>query len=167
MRRRRRLPKKLRSSGYSQPILLPFSLLYNKYKSHSRLRVFVNKGLKCVFCDRKGALLIKAIDRGGQWHVDVYTNDLHLMTIDHIVPKSKGGKNNIENLQPCCHECNSKKGCKDNEEFKKELEANKALLDSTGAIPKEASSMQSKVHRMSGDSNGCASYAGQGQVSSG
>ena len=31
------------------------------------------------------------------------------MTIDHIVPKSLGGTNNIGNLRPLCRECNRKR----------------------------------------------------------
>ena len=36
----------------------------------------------------------------------------HEVTLDHIVPKSRGGESNWENLAACCPPCNLKKGSK-------------------------------------------------------
>lgn len=35
-----------------------------------------------------------------------------VITVDHIVPISRGGSNFIENIRPLCYSCNSKKGNK-------------------------------------------------------
>ena len=40
------------------------------------------------------------------------------MTVDHIIPKSSGGKNHQENLLICCRSCNIKKGKKKLSKFK-------------------------------------------------
>jgi len=32
------------------------------------------------------------------------------LTIDHIIPRSRGGKDTWENLVACCYKCNTKKG---------------------------------------------------------
>ena len=38
--------------------------------------------------------------------------------VDHIVPRSKGGKDDLENLQALCYTCNSMKGNKDDTDFR-------------------------------------------------
>ena len=83
-------------------------------RSHRRLRVFHHKGLKCSnpACNHVGTRLILGVDTMGGFHWDIYTTDLQLMNIDHIVPKNNGGNNHLTNLQPMCMPCNSKKGHK-------------------------------------------------------
>jgi predicted GIY-YIG superfamily endonuclease len=39
------------------------------------------------------------------------------MTIDHLIHKCKGGKNNYNNLRLCCYDCNQEKSDMTEEEF--------------------------------------------------
>jgi 5-methylcytosine-specific restriction endonuclease McrA len=36
----------------------------------------------------------------------VYCGSTKQLTLDHVIPKSKGGKNTWSNLVTCCHKCN-------------------------------------------------------------
>lgn len=51
----------------------------------------------------------------------VYCSDPNNLTIDHLIPKSKGGKNDWYNLVTCCDTCNKKKGDKTPDEAKMTL----------------------------------------------
>lgn len=39
------------------------------------------------------------------------------VTVDHVIPVSRGGSHDLDNLVLACHNCNSRKGVKSYEEF--------------------------------------------------
>lgn len=80
-----------------------------------RYQTFFTKGLKCVYCGIEGKYFAKEKDIGSNlYHLNLYAVDENgkevLMTKDHIVPKSKGGKDDITNYQTMCERCNKEKG---------------------------------------------------------
>lgn len=87
------------------------------HMNSDRYHTFAEKGLKCVECGIEGIYFAKERDRHGssRWHFNLYavdnvTGEEVLMTKDHIIPKSKGGENNLSNYQTMCCKCNVKKG---------------------------------------------------------
>jgi 5-methylcytosine-specific restriction endonuclease McrA len=52
-----------------------------------------------------------------------------MMTRDHIIPKSLGGVDSIENLRPACEICNGKRGTKMNKADTKFMVENPHLID--------------------------------------
>lgn len=90
-------------------------IVYFVKKHSQRYKLFRTKGLRCVSCKKTAnAAFLEANVEGERPHINFYLKrpgmkDL-LFTKDHILPKSKGGKNCQSNYQPMCQECNSKKG---------------------------------------------------------
>jgi hypothetical protein len=80
-------------------------------KLHRRLETFYKKGLRCIApgCDRVGTFFALEKWKDGSLHIDLYTENNILMTVDHDMPRSKGGSDDIENKNPMCCKCNSKK----------------------------------------------------------
>ncbi len=73
------------------------------------LNFFKRKGYKCYICGKKAVRTVTWKNDRGDIITTLLTKDGVTMTKDHVVPKSKGG-NNLNNLEPCCLECNIKKG---------------------------------------------------------
>jgi len=75
-----------------------------------RYMTFYQKGVTCACCGRVGTHFKLDGDGDVRRHFNLYCDDGMLMTKDHIMPKSLGGSDSIDNLQPMCAECNFKKG---------------------------------------------------------
>jgi len=123
-----------------------FIKIYNNREirmGSKKYRLFQTKGVTCVGCGIEGKFF--ALERQkkqtqgklkegeapqGVVPHDIYHFNLYgynskseevLITMDHIIPKSKGGKNSMDNLQVMCEYCNH---AKDNM-IMKEIERNK------------------------------------------
>lgn len=80
-----------------------------------RYQTFFTKGISCAKCGITGKYFAK--EKHGKdkhYHLNLYAIDENgeevLMTKDHILPRSRGGKNNISNYQTMCTRCNFMKG---------------------------------------------------------
>ena len=77
--------------------LLKYIVMPFRKVNLNRQNLFKRDDFKCVYCGTNKDL-----------------------TIDHVIPKVKGGNNKWTNLVTCCHDCNVKKGHKDVDVFLKE-----------------------------------------------
>lgn len=84
----------------------------NKSTLPKSLRFFINNGNKCKFCNKEGKYCVVGKLRGGSITASIYTEDLILLTRDHIIPKSKGGTESRSNKQILCEKCNKIKSDK-------------------------------------------------------
>jgi 5-methylcytosine-specific restriction endonuclease McrA len=86
---------------YVRPLiirLLNYINFYKKILPPTRNRIYKRDNHECVYCGSKKQL-----------------------TLDHVIPKSRGGSNNWENLVTSCFKCNSKKSNMTPDEAKMKL----------------------------------------------
>lgn len=69
-----------------------------------RTLVYSKTGLRCWYCGYEPQ------------HTSV-----DYLTIDHVIPKTYGGSDRTENLVPACRSCNSSKGNKGLEDFRRHV----------------------------------------------
>ena len=91
-------------------------LVYNneEYKVRVMPRKFYvfRRNLSCVCCGIKANTLMLELGKKNNSHLNLYAEsneELILMTLDHVHPKSKGGNNDMSNLQTMCTQCNTLK----------------------------------------------------------
>lgn len=84
-----------------------------------RYQLFFEHGTDCVKCGLRGAYFWLEQNKnqpGTAYHFNLYGVDDNgeevLITKDHIIPKSKGGKNHVSNYQTMCIRCNMEKSNK-------------------------------------------------------
>lgn len=82
-----------------------------------RYQTFFTKGCKCAVCGIEGKFFAKERHlQDKHYHLNLYAVDNNgdeiLMTKDHIIPRSKGGIDDISNYQTMCKLCNEAKGNK-------------------------------------------------------
>ena len=80
-----------------------------------RYQLFFTKGVTCCSCGLIGQYFRKERGRADErYHLNLYGINQDgvevMLTKDHIIPRSKGGKNTLENYQTMCQVCNLKKG---------------------------------------------------------
>ena len=56
---------------------------------------------------------------GNCWYCGTATNPFRNFEVDHYIPLSKGGSDDISNLVPACSRCNAKKGNRDAESIRR------------------------------------------------
>lgn len=65
-------------------------ILYRTKVPYSKKNIFARDKYKCAYCGR----------------------EVEVLTVDHIIPKAKGGKSSFDNCVAACKPCNNRKGDK-------------------------------------------------------
>lgn len=100
----------------------------SRLKRFKQYKVLANK--KCYICNCECVALFEIKKHSddkdiiiSNGHIFYKLNDnwyrKPLKTLDHIIPLSKGGSDRFENLAPCCYQCNTEKGDKTLDEYKR------------------------------------------------
>jgi ABC-type enterochelin transport system substrate-binding protein len=94
---------------------VPIRLALRDKGNQTRILKYMRaKGTTCVECGAVAIELVKYTNENGNKCNHVYGINSDgkevMFNIDHIIPKSKGGTNHLDNIQIMCFPCNCKKG---------------------------------------------------------
>lgn len=135
-------PKMNKRAEYSREGILPLDFVFaNVGKivtipesgvvancSSWRIKAYASKGVTCAHCGISGTMF--AIERYecqpmSSCHLNLYhvrkDGSEVMITVDHVIPKSKGGTEDEDNLQPLCKPCNCRKGNLDEESARRNV----------------------------------------------
>jgi 5-methylcytosine-specific restriction endonuclease McrA len=101
---------RLRNPGWWQKRRADLAKVTNTLTTEEWLSVLSEFNHSCAYCGRSDAKL----------------------TMDHVIPISKGGPHSKENVVPSCSSCNSKKGAKDPSFFKFVIQGIQSNLNGIG-----------------------------------
>lgn len=76
--------------------LLEYRRIPHQTRALSRKNIFLRDRFTCQYCHK----VFNSAD----------------LTLDHVIPRSRGGETSWENLVACCHRCNNRKGSRTPEE---------------------------------------------------
>lgn len=79
-----------------------------KIKHHYRIFIYKRDNFSCIKC----GIIAKNIPEQYNGKNTLLCDDGRWLELDHIIPLSKKGLDNINNLQTLCNICNCKKGVK-------------------------------------------------------
>jgi hypothetical protein len=116
--------------------------------NYINLKLVARLGTKCFLCGLEGAFFAKEyliangdlpFKCGRLYALQLYAikdGEEILINRDHILPKSKGGKGNLNNLQPTCFDCNQNKSGTPPEPMREFHDLNSTLITPRGHWPK-------------------------------
>lgn len=81
--------------------LLEYRRIPHQTRALSRKNIMMRDRYTCQYCHR--------------------TSAVHDLTLDHVLPRSRGGETTWENLVACCHGCNNRKGSRTPDEANMKL----------------------------------------------
>lgn len=81
------------------------------------MREAVDVGYSGYISKRTRRQMVWDATNGRCWYCSADLRE-HGMTIDHVIPRAKGGLSTLDNLVPACAACNTAKGSLDLEEYR-------------------------------------------------